>query len=83
MKIIRNSIAEMLEDWFVKDFFRLLESSYGSIDSLKNKYSNESFSILVQNEEFVLEIVSSPKPGSPRINVNFLQTMRKIVLTVL
>jgi hypothetical protein len=69
--IIRNSIAEMLEDWVVKDFFRLLESSYGSIDSLKNKFSNESFSISVQNEEFVLEIVGSPKPGSPRINVNF------------
>lgn len=71
--IIKNSIAEMLEDWVVKDFFRLLESSYGSIDSLKNKYSNESFSVSVQNEEFVLEITNDQKPGSPRITVNFSQ----------
>lgn len=71
--IIRTSIAEMLEDWIVKDFFRLLESSYGSIDSLKNKYSNESFSISVQNEEFFLDIVSRKKPGLSRINVNFSQ----------
>jgi predicted ATP-dependent endonuclease of OLD family len=83
IKSIQNTINEILEDWIVIGFFRLLESSYGNIESLKNRYSSEDFSIFVENDEFSFKISCNQINSKTRISVVLSPISHSIIVNKL